>query len=434
MTKQPILKQAIRFLTASPTPFHVVCSLVDQLENAGFKKLDEAERWPLKKGGSYYLTRGGGSLIAFRLSDKHPPFQSFRIIGAHTDSPALKIKPRPFISFKNYCKLGVEVYGAPILSTWFDRDLSIAGKVVYSDAENNSCSALIDFRRPLAFIPNLPIHLSSKMGETEKLNRQTELPPIFMQNRSRKQPSFSDILIKELKKQPLQKKVQTIHDADLILYDCQKPAMLGMNKEFLSAGRLDNQISCFAGLQALLAADGSRSAMLVCNDHEEIGSQSRTGAAGPFLKSVLERMLKNSEDYYRCVSRSVLVSVDNSHGVHPNYPHRFDENHSPILNQGPVLKINANLRYATNAETAGFFRQVCDAVHVPLQEFVNRSDLSCGSTIGPITSTNLGIHTLDIGVPTFAMHSIRETCGCRDIEYLTDALVSLFNLPLQPLR
>ncbi len=432
MTKQQILKKLIRFLDASPTPFHAVSFMTNLLNSCGYKKLVEADKWRLKKGGSYYLTKNGSSLIAFRLGTADTPVEGINIVGAHTDSPALKIKPSPLIAFKNYIKVGVEVYGGPILNTWFDRDLSIAGQVVYTDERQKVETALIDFKRPVAVIPNLPIHLSSKAGNKEKLNRQIELPPVLMQFSPKKQSgskAFSDILSAELKKQIPNKSFNQINSADLTFYDTQKPTVLGYNKEFLCAGKLDNLVSCFTGLQALLDSDGRKTSMLVCNDHEEVGSNSNTGAAGPFLKSVLERVLKNREDYYRSIARSILFSVDNSHGVHPNYPHRFDENHGPILNKGPVLKINANQRYATNAETGSFYRQVCQKVGVPVQEFVNRSDLNCGSTIGPITSTTLGINTLDIGVPTFAMHSIRETCGCQDVLYLYKALTGLFNHP-----
>jgi len=430
MTQKQLLKKLIHFLSLAPTPFHAVRYLTELLDARGFRRLFEGDRWQLGKGESYYLVRDDAALVAFRLGKDDLPVEGVRIIGAHTDSPALKIKPSPALSFKNYLKLGVEVYGSPILSSWFDRDLSIAGRVVYTNDKNQSGTDLVDFKRPLAVIPSLPIHLSpSKTGASDPLNRQTDLPPLLMQFDSKKQPSpskaFSDVLLTELMKQQPGVSIERIDDADLILYDTQAPVLTGYNQEFICGGRLDNLVSCFVGLLALADSDNHATAMLVCNDHEEIGSNSLTGAAGPFLKSILERMLKTTEDYYRCVSRSVLVSVDNAHGVHPNYAHRFDENHGPILNQGPVLKINAGRRYATSAITGSQFRKVCRAAGVPLQEFVNRSDLPCGSTIGPITSTNLGIDTLDIGIPTFAMHSIRETAGCRDVLYLYKGLVGL---------
>jgi aspartyl aminopeptidase len=432
MTKQQITSKLIQFLNASPTPLHAVSFMTDWLESCGFRRLFEAEKWRLKKGEGYYLTKGDSSLIAFRLGKNINPVDGVKIVGAHTDSPALKIKPSPLIDFKNYRKLGVEVYGSPLLKTWFDQDLSIAGRVAYADTAGKVKTVLVDFKKPVAVIPNLPIHLSSPTGDKEKINRQTELPAILMQNEPKpraKAQSFQDILLAQIKKQLPKLKINRIDDADLYLYDTQPPAVVGYNEEFLCGGKLDNLVSCFAGLQALVGANIEKTSMLVCNDHEEIGSNSSTGAAGPFLKSVLERVLKNREDFYRGISQSLLVSVDNSHGVHPNYPQRFDENHGPILNRGPVLKINANHRYATNAETGSFFRQVCKNAKVPLQEFVSRSDMNCGSTIGPITSSNLGISTLDIGIPTFAMHSIRETCGCQDILYLYQALNCFLDSP-----
>ncbi len=430
MTKQQIIKKLIQFLIASPTPFHAVKFMTDLLDSCGYKELAEADKWHLKKGGSYYLTRGGSSLVAFRLGKKDNPVEGLRVAGAHTDSPVLKIKSNPLIQFKNYLKLGVEVYGSPILNTWFDRDLSIAGRIAYTDINQNASSTLIDFKRPVAVIPNLPIHLTPAKNTQEKINRQTEMPPLLMQFESQKNKdtqTFQKILLGEAQKSRPKIKIKSIEDFDLNLYDTQHPSTVGFNNEFLCAGKLDNLVSCFSGLLALIDSNGEKTCLLVCNDHEEVGSNSYTGAAGPLLKSVLERVLKNREDYFRALSRSILVSVDNAHGVHPNYPLRYDENHGPILNKGLVLKINANQRYATNAETGSFFRRICRTAKVPVQEFVNRSDLNCGSTIGPITSTNLGIKTLDIGVPTFAMHSIRETCGCHDIQLLHTALLSLFN-------
>ena len=430
MTRQQIIKKLVQFLIASPTPFHAVKFMTDLLDSAGYTELVEADKWRLKKGGRYYLTRGGSSLIVFRLGKKDDPVEGLKIVGAHTDSPALKIKANPLIQFKKYLKLGVEVYGSPILNTWFDRDLSIAGRIAYTDINQKAGTTLIDFKRPVAVIPNLPIHLTSVKSTQEKINRQTEILPILMQFDPQKKTetqAFQKILLAEVQKDQPKLKIKSVDDFDLCLYGTQHPATIGYNNEFLCAGKLDNLVSCFSGLSALIDSNGEKTSMLVCNDHEEVGSNSYTGAAGPLLKSVLERVLKNREDYFRALSRSILVSVDNAHGVHPNYPLRFDENHGPILNKGLVLKINANQRYATNAETGSFFRRVCRAAKVPVQEFVNRSDLNCGSTIGPITSTNLGIKTLDVGVPTFAMHSIRETCGCNDIRLLHTALVSLFN-------
>ncbi|MFH2131474.1 MAG: M18 family aminopeptidase [bacterium] len=432
MKKKQILRQLIQFLVASPTPFHAVRFMTDLLDSHDYIELVEADRWHLKKGGRYYVTRGGSSLIAFRLGTDDNPVEGLSIVGAHTDSPALKIKTNPQLRFKNYLKLGVEVYGSPILNTWFDRDLSIAGRFAYTDTDQKTKTALIDFKRPVAVIPNLPIHLTPPDSQNGKVNRQTELPPILMQfdpDKKAKTESFQDILLAEIKKQLPELTIKEVDDYDLCFYDTQQPAIVGYHDEFLCAGKLDNLISSFSGLLALMSSRGTKSTMLVCNDHEEIGSNSYTGAAGPFLKSVLERVLKNREDYYRSMSQSLLVSVDNAHGVHPNYPQRFDQNNGPILNKGPALKINANQRYATNAETSSMFRRICHAAKVPVQEFINRSDLNCGTTIGPITSTNLGIKTIDIGVPTFAMHSIRETCGCQDIEFLYRALLSLFNSP-----
>ncbi|MCP4754669.1 MAG: M18 family aminopeptidase [Proteobacteria bacterium] len=430
MTKQQIIKQFIEFVSASPTPFHAVRTIAETLKKNGFSQLQEKDRWKLEKNGSYFVIRGKSSIVAFKTGAGSIPRNGFRIVGAHTDSPALKIKSIPERKFKNYLTLGVEVYGGAILSSWFDRDLSIAGRVSYQGEDGRLGSALIDFKRPVAVVPNLAIHLSSRKNGKSEINKQNELPALIMQIESDRNDEpfvFKGLLKTELEKTLPGKAINEILDYDLVLYDTQAPARIGFNREFIAGARLDNLLSCFAGLRALVASDPGHASILICNDHEEVGSSSYTGAAGPFLKTVLERILKTREDFLRAIPQSILISADNAHGVHPNYQSRYDENHGSVLNRGPVIKINANQRYATNSETGSFFRHICRQAKVPVQDFINRSDLACGSTIGPITATTLGIETLDIGAPTFAMHSIRETCGTEDIWYMFKALKKLFD-------
>lgn len=424
MTKHQLAREFIKFLKHSTTPYHAVEAIAAKLMEHGFKEVKEKEAWKVNKNDSFFVIREDSSIVAVRTAGLDQAENGFRIIGAHTDSPSLKVKSVPEKRYRGYLSLGVEVYGSALLQTWFDRDLSIAGRVSFLDGKNRLCSTLIDFRKPVGVVPNLAIHLTSKSGENQTVNRQTELPPLIMLARKKKDAElhFHEILSSEIERDSANRKVKEILDFDLFFYDTQPASFIGLNKEFITGQRLDNLLSCFAGMQALLESEPSQPTVLVCNDHEEVGSNSATGAGGTLVKSVLERLCREREEFRRALSQSFLVSVDNAHGVHPNYPSKHDENHGPVLNGGPVIKLNANQRYATTSRSSAFFKYVCRKAEVPVQSFIMRSDMPCGSTIGPITSTNLGVSTLDIGAPTFAMHSIRETCGSSDIWYLYKAL------------
>jgi len=410
------------YLTASPTPFHVVKNTKYRLDQAGFQALDESHAWQLEPGGKYYVIRNESSIIAFTLTNNPVLETGFHMIGAHTDSPCLKVKPNPEKHQHGYFQLGVEVYGGALLNPWFDRDLSLAGRVNYETSNASICSTLIDFVEPIAVIPSLAIHLDREANENRTINKQRHLPPVLMLS-DKKKLTFKALLKQQLETQSHEADCQKILDYELFFYDTQAAALTGLDKAFISSARLDNVLSCYTGLMSLLDVDSSRSTLLVCNDHEEVGSMSASGAQGPFLKSVLERILKTSEALTRCMHHSMMVSADNAHGVHPNYADKHDENHGPLLNQGPVIKVNANQRYATNSETGALFRQFSQQAGVDVQTFVVRSDMACGSTIGPITAAELGVKTIDVGVPTFAMHSIREMAGSRDAH----ALYKIFN-------
>ncbi|WP_111496602.1 M18 family aminopeptidase [Marinobacter bohaiensis] len=401
------------FLQQSPTPYHAVQSMARRLEKAGFERLDEQLSWSLAPGQRYYVTRNDSSIIAFQTGQGDPAAQGVRMMGAHTDSPCLRVKPNPELHRKGYYQLGVEVYGGALLNPWFDRDLSIAGRVSYVDGQGRLHDALVNFEKPVVTIPSLAIHLDREANSSRTVNPQTDVPPILMQCEEKDAASFRDLLARQIGKEHPQADVARVLDYELSLYDTQPPATVGFNDEFIASARLDNLLSCFIGLQALLDADPSQPALLVCNDHEEVGSQSAEGAQGPFLSSVLERWV-GLEDKPRVIARSMMISADNAHGVHPNYADRHDGNHGPLLNGGPVIKINNNQRYATNSRTSALYRHLSDSLDLPCQAFVVRSDMACGSTIGPITAGNLGVRTLDIGVPQFAMHSIRETAGAKD--------------------
>ncbi|MFT5421556.1 MAG: aspartyl aminopeptidase [Candidatus Endobugula sp.] len=431
LRKQELFEQAsfneglLAFIDASPTPFHATQTMAKQLLQAGFIELLEHEAWSLEAGKGYFITRNRSSIIAFTYAPEAFLEEGIRMVGAHTDSPCLKVKPNPEIHQQGYFQLGVEVYGGALLSPWFDRDLSLAGRVNYSDSQQQLHSALIDFKDPVAIIPSLAIHLHKDVNESNKINPQKHLPPILMTVENKEKVNFRDWINAQLQSQG-EEDVAEILDYELSFYDTQPSALIGLQKDFIAAARLDNLLSCYVGLQALLAADTDKPALLICTDHEEVGSASACGAQGPMLEHCLQRMIPDTETRLRTLDRSLMISVDNAHGIHPNYADKHDDSHGPLLNKGPVIKVNANQRYATNSETSSFFRQLCQRNGVTPQAFVVRSDLACGSTIGPITAAEVGVDTIDIGLPTFAMHSIRELAGAKDAVNLARVLSSFY--------
>ena len=426
-------KGLLQFLQQSPTPFHAVANMAMLLDEAGFQRLDSSNSWNLDKNSRYYVCRNDSALIAFKTGAADLPDSGFRIAGAHTDSPCLKIKPQADVSSQGYAQLGVEVYGGALLHPWFDRDLSIAGRVNYQNADGSLSSILVDLKDPVAFIPSLAIHLDRTANEGRLINKQKELPPILLQLDADEKFNFEDYLLEYLQKDMDCLYASAILSHELLLYDTQAPALIGLRKQFISSARLDNLLSCFVALHSLIECKDDTASVLVCNDHEEVGSMSASGAEGPFLKSVLQRMLEaegkaggcSAASFDRAIQNSVLLSVDNAHGVHPNFSDVHDKAHSPKLNAGPVIKINANQRYASNSESIALLKLICNRLNISHQSFVMRSDMACGSTIGPITSALLGISTVDIGIASFAMHSIRESAGVADVES-TGALILAF--------
>ncbi len=414
------------FLEFSPTPFHAVEMMIGRLECMGYQRLFESEAWSLAKGQGYYVTRNDSSIIAFKLGQQDIADSGIRMIGAHTDSPCLKVKPQPEIIKNGYFQLGVEVYGGALLSPWFDRDLSLAGRVNYLDEDGEIEQALVNFENPVAVIPSLAIHLDPEVNKQRSINAQTDLPPVLLKLPNEEKPDFRKMLLQLMKSQCDDCEAVEILDYELSFYDVQPPSFVGLHQDFIASARLDNLLSCYTGLMGLFEVSDDVTGLLVCNDHEEVGSASASGAQGPFLKSVLERIVGTGEDLSRVIDRSMFVSADNAHGVHPNFADKHDDNHGPEINQGPVIKTNANQRYASNSATSAMFRNLCKKADVPVQSFVVRSDLGCGSTIGPITASELGVKTLDVGVPTFAMHSIRELAGRWDAFYLYRVLKEYF--------
>ncbi len=431
MTKS--IDPLLRFLNASPTPFHAVANVATRLRAAGYIALDEGARWSPRadrKSGKYYFTRNDSSLVAVNLNHS-PAEHGFRLIGGHTDSPCLKVKPNAITHNNGYAKLAVEVYGGALLNPWFDRGLGLAGRVTIKTTAGKLENHLIDVNRPIAFIPSLAIHLDREVNENRSINKQKELPAVLCRV-SNKAPNFDQFIITQLKRQNRRLATKKIIDKilafELCLYDCQAAEIIGLQNEFIASARLDNLLSCYAGMEALLAAADITNNVLALNDHEEVGSASTSGAQGPFLQSVLQRLCADQETLARAVSRSMLLSADNAHGVHPNYAHKHEPQHQPLLNDGPVIKLNSNQRYATNSETAALFRQVCERHNLPFQTIVVRSDMACGSTIGPITATKLGLRTADIGIPQLGMHSIRELAGVKDQHTLIAAMKGFYEL------
>lgn len=428
MEKHVFNEGLLGFLASSPTPFHAVKSAAELLQSAGFQPLHEADDWDLQPGGKYFTTRNGSSLIAFVHGVQSPVDAGVRMVGAHTDSPCLKVKPKPDLESKGYQQLAVEVYGGVLLAPWFDRDLSLAGRVFYRDGQGNLAQVLIDFKQPIAIIPSLAIHLDREANSGRSINAQTDINPILNIGQQ-PTPKIRDLIAAQITRQHPQLEVATILDYELSFYDVNPPAMVGLDSRFIASARLDNLLSCYVALRTIIDADSQQSQLIVMNDHEEVGSASMCGAHGPMLGSFLQRVVPDAIQRDRMIQRSVMVSADNAHGVHPNFANKHEGNHGPLLNAGPVIKLNSNQRYATNSFTSSLFKQWCDAVEVPVQSFVVRNDMGCGSTIGPITASEIGVHTIDIGVPTFGMHSIRETAGSDDAHYLYRVLRHFFNEP-----
>ncbi len=414
------------FLDESPSPFHAVTAMQRALQEHGFNDLDPSAPWSIVDRDKALVIRNGSSLIAFRMGSAPLIESGVRMIGAHTDSPCLRIKPTPDVRRSGFHQLGVEIYGGVLLAPWFDRDLSIAGRVTCSDTTGQRLSLLIDFKKPIVTIPSLAIHLNRDIHKNRTINPQQELVPILCDLPDQSEAGFRELLLDQIHQEHPEANVQAVTDYELSCYDTQGAQQVGLRGDFLASARLDNLLSCYTGLRSLLDAQGEQTILLVCNDHEEVGSASAAGAQGPFLHTVLERLCGDGETMARVLARSLLISADNAHALHPNYETKHDPQHQPRLNGGPVIKFNANQRYATNSETASVFRELCARADVPVQSMAMRSDMACGSTIGPITSTVLGVDTVDVGAPQLGMHSIRETTGWHDPVLLYRALKEFF--------
>ena len=406
------------FVTASPSSYHAAAEVARRLASVGYVEQREADAWDAEPGG-HYLIRDG-AVVAWWVPARLGDASGFRIVGAHTDSPGFKLKPEPTTGAAGWQQAGMEVYGGPLLNSWLDREFGLAGRLVTVDGAEVLVST-----PPWLRIPQVAPHLDRSVSDSLKLDKQAHLLPVFSVGR----PGL-DLLGLVAEEAGLDRADLATHD--LFAAVAERPAVFGPRGEFLAAGRLDNLSSVHAGLVALLAAEeGDDVLVLACFDHEEVGSGSRSGAAGPLLEQVLSRLVVSCgfgpDAYQRMLARSSCISADAGHAVHPNYVALHDPDHRPLLNAGPLLKTNANLRYTSDAASGALWRRVCRAADVPVQVFVSNNAVPCGSTIGPMTAERLGIVMCDVGIPLLSMHSTRELAGTRDPGWLAAALTAYFS-------
>ncbi|MEZ4322708.1 MAG: M18 family aminopeptidase [Myxococcota bacterium] len=430
MDKQALLNRFLAYLDASPTPNHAVRTTVSALVAQGFQPIDLGQPPAELPAGFRGYVAKGGSLVAFHVGSKPAVESGFRMVSAHTDSPNLRVKPQPYVRSHGYVRLSVEVYGGAINATWADRDLGLAGLVAVRDGDGLR-QELVTIHKPVCRIPNIAIHLNREVNSTGlKLNAQSELPALFSLDGDGVEDPLRAVLSAELGVA-----ASDVLTWDLSLYDLTPARIIGAHDEFLCSARLDNLASCHAGLEALLesVAHGipESTSILALFDHEEVGSLSGRGANSRTLEEVLRLILRNAEpkgrgSFSRSLAHSWLVSADMAHAVHPSHAEMHDGTHMPKMGSGPVIKQNANKRYGTDADTAAMFMLLCERTDTPVQWFVNRSDLSCGTTVGPILASRLGVRTVDVGNPMLSMHSAREMCGTEDHPLMTRVLAQFF--------
>ncbi|MEU4797004.1 M18 family aminopeptidase [Streptomyces sp. NPDC023327] len=410
------------FLAAGPTPYHAVASAGERLEKAGFRRVEETDAWDGTTGGKYVLR--GGAIVAWYVPEGADPHTPFRIVGAHTDSPNLRVKPQPDAGAHGWRQIAVEIYGGPLLNSWLDRDLGLAGRLSLRDGTTR----LVNIDRPLLRVPQLAIHMDRSVhSEGLKLDKQKHMQPIWGLGDDVHEGDLIRFLEEETGLGE-----GDVTGWDLMTYSVEPPAFLGRDRELVAGPRMDNLLSVHAATAALAAVSGradlSYIPVLAAFDHEENGSQSDTGADGPLLGSVLERSVfargGSYEDRARAFAGTVCLSSDTGHAVHPNYAERHDPTHHPRANGGPILKVNVNNRYATDGTGRAVFAAACEKAGVPFQSFVSNNAMPCGTTIGPITAARHGIKTVDIGVAILSMHSARELCGADDPHMLANALVA----------
>ncbi|GAA0181822.1 M18 family aminopeptidase [Clostridium sediminicola] len=429
--KLDLAKELISFISESPTAFHAVIKAKSLLKSQGFNELKEGDKWNLKFHGKYFTTKNDSALVAFAIGEGKVEEEGFKIVGAHTDTPGFRVKPCPeMIEEKKYLRLNTEVYGGPILNTWMDRPLSIAGRVTLKSKNiMKPRIEFVNFKKPMMIIPNLAIHMNRDVNKGIELNPQKDtLPLLGMINDEFEKENF---LMKLISKE-LNVDIEEVLDFDLFLYEFEDGKVIGLKDEFISASRLDDLEAVHAGLKAITDTKVKNGInVLALFDNEEIGSSTKQGADSELLSNILERIVYSlagsREEFFRAIANSFMVSADGAHAVHPNKTDKSDPTSKPIINYGPALKISANQKYTSDSFSSAIFTQICQNAEVPLQKFVNRSDERGGSTIGPISSTHLNINAVDIGIPMLAMHSIRELVGVDDHFYMYKCLKTFFN-------
>ncbi|MCK9557899.1 MAG: M18 family aminopeptidase [Candidatus Cloacimonetes bacterium] len=419
------IKDLLDFLTKGNSRYPASREISKRLDAAGFIELNEAHGFTLKKGEKYYIRRMDTAIIAFVMGSKKLADSGFYMASSHIDSPALKLKPESLKTDNDVCRIGVEVYGGPIVHTWLDRELGISGRVIVKNKKAYE-SHTIDLKQPLAIIPNAAIHINREINKGFEYNKQTHLQAVLSVNPHENNP------LKALMAKHLKVKDADVLEMDLYLYDYQAPCLIGLDEEMIASGRLDNLAMTHAILTGLIdSSKPAHTSVGVFFDHEEIGSQSPQGAFSSLLSEVLERIAlsqsNSREDYYRALRNSFMISADMAHAYHPSYSEKYDEDYSPKMNRGPVIKRNVNLRYASTADSSLRFMDLCAKAKVQHQEFLVRSDMPCGSTVGPVVAANLGISIVDIGNPMWAMHSVRETAGVKDHMDLIAVLKTYFS-------
>lgn len=412
MNSKQFAKNLIDFIYESPTAFHAIETSEELLKVNGFKKLEATEKWNIEKGGKYYTTKNSSAIVAFTVNTDDLTKDGFRMIGSHSDSPSFRVKPNPEMEVeKTYLKLNTECYGGPILNTWLDRPLAIAGRVILKgDNILKPVETLVNINRAVCIIPNLAIHMNRSINEGVALNKQKDmLPFVGLLNETLEKDNF---LLNTVANE-LGRKSEEILDFDLFLYEYEKGSLIGVNEELISSGRLDNLAMAHASLHALINAEAKSGVnMTVVFDNEEVGSSTKQGADSNMLINILERISlclgQDREEFFRSLYSSFIISADLAHAVHPNITEKHDPINRPVMGKGPVIKINANQSYTSDAHSIAVYKSICKEANVNYQEFVNRSDERGGSTIGPISSTHLDIPSVDVGNPILAMHSIRE--------------------------
>lgn len=428
-----MLNRLLSFLDASPVNFLAVEQIRQQLEAAGFTRIDPAQPMPrLEAGAKVYVTKNDSSIYAFRMGRKSLGEAGFKMVCAHSDSPCFRIKPAAeMIGEAGLVRLNTEVYGGAILSTWFDRPLSIAGRVILrSNDPLHPETRLLHVKRPLLVIPNLAIHFNRQVNDGVKLNRQKDMLPVmgYVTDAFEKDNLLLHLIAKELGVEQ-----SAIIDFDLYLYDTTPACLVGLHDEFISSGRLDDLSMCYAGLEALLAAEESDATqVLAIFDNEETGSGTKQGAASPFLRNFFERLVLSQggtqDDLYRAIEKAFMVSADNAHAFHPNHAEKADPTNHPRIGGGPVIKFNAAQKYASDADSAAVFAEVCRLAGVPCQKFVNHSEIAGGSTLGNILTANIPLRGVDMGNGIWGMHSVRETGAAIDHVYCVKAFTKFYSL------